>query len=82
LAQEQIERQRKSLKEFWKNNPDKVRANTRLIQKRVICKETGVIYDSLKDASGGNKSLHVGICMACKGKIKTSHGLHWEYIDE
>lgn len=55
---------------------------TRRISKPIICIETGVIYNSVSDAS---KSLLIedgNICKCCKGKIKSAGGLHWKYLTE
>ena len=46
--------------------------------KKVICIETGVIYNSLKEAkeqTGINNIYNV-----CNGKAKTAGGYHWQYI--
>jgi group I intron endonuclease len=49
--------------------------------KKVRCIETGIIYDSIGKAcleSGANRD---GIGLCCKGKIKTSGKLHWEFYN-
>ena len=51
--------------------------------KRVLCIETGVVYDSIKDASAKNNIKghgHIGAC--CKGDRMTAGGLHWKYYEE
>lgn len=45
--------------------------------KRVLCVETGEVFDSLSDAA---RSLHASIApisMALNGKRETAHGYHW-----
>lgn len=51
--------------------------------KKVICIETGIIYNSIKEASEENNIKgkgHIGAC--CRGDRKTAGGLHWEYYKE
>ena len=50
--------------------------------KTVRCVETGIIYESVKSAA---LSVRVGareISFALRGKIETSGGFHWEYVDK
>ena len=51
--------------------------------KKVRCVETGIIYNSISDASKENNIKgrgHVSAC--CKGTRKTAGGYHWEYYEE
>lgn len=51
--------------------------------KKVRCVETGIIYNSISDASRKNNIKgrgHVSAC--CKGTRKTAGGYHWEYYEE
>lgn len=50
--------------------------------KRVQCIETGITYNSIKEAAIKNNVSKSGICNACKGKQKTAAGLHWRYYEE
>jgi group I intron endonuclease len=46
---------------------------------KVLCMETNILYDSIKDAAlsvNGDKSA---ICMCCKGDRNTAYGFHWKY---
>lgn len=45
--------------------------------KKVICIETGKVYNSVKEAELVNNSFHISRC--CSGKRKTSGGYHWQY---
>ena len=47
--------------------------------KKVVCIETGIIYDSIKDASEqlNLKGYHIGSC--CTGDRQTCGGFHWCY---
>ena len=49
-------------------------------QKRVICIETGQVFESIKEAQDFFKCGH-NIARVCKGKRKTAAGLHWRYYD-
>ena len=45
--------------------------------KKVICIETGKVYNSVKEAELVNNSFHISRC--CSGKRKTSGSYHWQY---
>ena len=51
------------------------------ISKKVRCIETGVIYESLTEASRQTSIAVSSISECCNGKRKTAGGFHWEYID-
>lgn len=51
-------------------------------QKKVICTDTGVIYNSVEDAAlsiGASPSLVAGVC---RGVHKTTRGLRFQFISE
>lgn len=49
--------------------------------KRVKCQETGIIYDSIAEASKAiTLGHHIGEC--CAGKRKTCGGYHWKFVEE
>lgn len=49
--------------------------------KRVLCVETGEIFNSIREASK-KYDLNCGsMCCVCKGKGKTLGGYHWRYAD-
>ena len=50
--------------------------------KKVVCVETGVIYDSIKEASKqlNLKGHHIGTC--CSGDRETCGGYHWCYEED
>lgn len=50
--------------------------------KKVLCVETGVIYNSITKAAEAVKGNKGNICKACNGKFKTSAGYHWNYIGD
>ena len=74
------------LRNFYREHPEiieKKRAflrSCRRITKKVKCIETGVIYNSIKEAAIINKIHAPNITEACRGRNKTSGGYHWEYV--
>ena len=50
-------------------------------RKKVLCVETGVIYESIKEASRQTGIDNSGISKVCRGVRKTAGGYHWQYID-
>lgn len=50
--------------------------------KKVVCIETGIIYDSIKEASKqlNLKGHHIGTC--CSGDRETCGGYHWCYEED
>lgn len=48
--------------------------------RKVICIETQIIYNSIKEASIKNKVDDGHISDVCRKKRKTAGGYHWEYI--
>lgn len=51
--------------------------------KRVMCIETGVIYESVRQAERMTKIQNSNISACCLGKYrhKTAGGYHWKYLD-
>ena len=50
--------------------------------KKVKCVEKNVIYEALREAERQLGIPATNISKACKGKIKTAGGYHWEYVGE
>lgn len=48
--------------------------------KRVKCVETGIIYNSVREAEKETGLYRSNIICCCKGKIKTCGKMHWEYV--
>ena len=48
---------------------------------KVKCVETGVVYESIKEASQKNKTYIPNIVRACKNG-STANNLHWEYVKQ
>ena len=50
--------------------------------KRVICVETGVIYNSITSAAQDTDIDHGGISKVCHNKRKSAGGFRWRFCDE
>ena len=50
--------------------------------KRVVCTETGVIFNSIKEAAANMGRHRSDISRCCRGILKTSGGYHWKYVEE
>lgn len=50
--------------------------------KKVICIETNIIYDSITKASKSTNIHSSSISNVCHGKRKTAGGFHWRFYDE
>lgn len=48
--------------------------------KKVLCVETGEIFDSMCDAQRMTGIAQGNISAACYGKLKTTGGYHWAFI--
>ena len=49
--------------------------------RKVRCIETGEIFDNIQQASEKLGIIHQNISRVCNGKRKSTHGLHFEYVD-
>lgn len=49
-------------------------------RRRVLCKETGIIYESVVTAQKAIKKSGFHIASVCRGERKTCGGFHWEYL--
>lgn len=50
--------------------------------KPVRCIETGIVYQSIKEAERATGIYHSSISMCCDGRQKKTHGTHWEFVKE
>lgn len=48
---------------------------------RVLCVETGVIYDSIGESARLCGISRTGVINALKGRAKTAGSYHWKYVD-
>lgn len=49
---------------------------------RVRCVETGKEFQTIKEAGEFTGGSPKNIISACRGRLKTSGGYHWEYVDK
>lgn len=49
--------------------------------KRVICVETGEVFESTRDASRKTGIANGNISNVCNGKHKRAGGYHWKYVE-
>lgn len=50
------------------------------VPKKVLCVETGEIFNTAKDAANNVKVCKQMISFACCGRRKTAGGYHWRYL--
>ena len=87
LSDEARKKQTKSLKQFYKNNPEMIfhqrDIQTKISGKAVYCFEKDKIYQSLAEAARDNNIDISAItrCLTRKNQI-TTNGLHWKYVNE
>lgn len=82
------ERKKSSLaqQKRWSNPEEHEKARQRqqkAVGKKVMCVETGVIYNCVADACEalGKSRTATGIAMCLSGKNKTAYGYHWKRIE-
>jgi hypothetical protein len=56
--------------------------NRSAIRKKVLCKETNEIYESMNEAERQTGISAKNISAVCLGKRNIAGGLHWEYAQE
>ena len=49
-------------------------------RKKVICLETGIVYNSIKEAETIENTNNISYC--CNGKRKSTNGKHWKFYEE
>lgn len=81
----------KGRQQMWKNasaeckekmlsNLDRTGKTGLLKSKKVLCVETGIIYNSTREAERLTKINHSGISLVCNNKQETAGGYHWQYV--
>lgn len=53
--------------------------NRKDFSKKVLCVETGEVFESARDAERKTGTYNYNISMACNGKRKTAGGYHWAF---
>ena len=70
---------------YGKHHSEEIRkkmSDNNKTKKKVICLETGEVFDSLTKAADFARVSKPSIMRACKGMCKSSGGYHWEYYVE
>lgn len=57
-------------------------ADTRLKRQRVLCVETGEVFNSITAAAEKVGTTKISLSRACRGIYKSAKGFTWEYIEE
>lgn len=84
VTEEQKEMYRKNSKNNWINEEIKNKIMKKIINNhgvKVVCVETGKIYNTLTDAQKDTGASRQYIEFCCKDKNKTSGGYHWKYFN-
>jgi hypothetical protein len=71
FSEARIEKMRAGLKEWHRKNPSPV-------QRKVMCAETGEVFDSIKQAK--ERTRITTISHALRGYCLTAGGYHWRYV--
>lgn len=51
--------------------------------KKIVCVDTGEIFNSMKDAIASvGRTNRSHICLVCQGKRKSAYGYRWKYYEE
>ena len=50
-------------------------------KRKIYCKETGVVYESIHECSRQLNVTATNICKVCRGKLSTAGGYHFKYYD-
>ena len=71
-------------KKTKENGKEKIKINSLLTHKKVVCVETGEIFNTRREASlkYGNKKNSCNLTPALKNSRRTAFGYHWRYYDD
>lgn len=72
-------RKGKKLSEEHKRKMSESLINHKDLSKKVLCVETGEVFDSTMDVERKTGINSGNISMACNGKRKTAGGFHWKF---
>lgn len=79
---EELRKISKSNREYYIKHPERAAAISARRKKRVICRDTGEVFDSLNAAARSIGVSNGSISSVCRGKHKTVKGFHFEYYKE
>ena len=63
-----------------KHSEEHKRKIGKALSKKVLCVETGELFESTKEASRKTGIYQGNISYACNGKLKTAGQLHWQFV--
>lgn len=81
-TEDELKRIGESNREYYRLHPERAEAISARMKKKVICCNTGVIFNSLKDAAKSIGTSNGAISRVCRGKRKAIKGFHFEYYTE
>lgn len=84
-SEDEKEKHRKNIKLRWNNKEERKKLETAIRNKhgvKVICVETGKIFNTLIEAEKYYNVGHSHIGKCCKGERKTAGGFHWKQYEE
>lgn len=58
------------------------RGNKKTITRKILCLETGIVYESMMEAERQTGISHNSIWKALHGERQTAGGYHWCYVDD
>lgn len=82
-AQDMLEWQKQHPEEILNMRRENVKKATEARKKKVLCVETGEIFESASEAARKMpNTTQSKICMVCRGQRNTCGGYHWQYFQE
>ena len=74
---EECDKMSSILKKVYREHGDEIRKNKRFIR----CAEIGEIFQSITVAANFYKINISNITSACRGRLQTAGGFHWQYVE-
>ena len=74
-----LQKRSESMKKAWTDSNSKLNNS---LNKKIICIETGQIFDSINEASNWAKCSRINISNCLRGEQKTAMGYHWQYCND
>jgi hypothetical protein len=74
------EERNKKVSESIKKSFESGKRSKESYEKKVICIESGEVYNSIKEAGEKTNTCYQNISQVCNGKRKTANGLHWSFL--
>lgn len=81
-TKEELRKISESNRKYYSEHPERAAAIAARRRRKIICLDTGKIYDSMTDAAIEHKTTVAKLCCVCKGKSKTVSGKRFSYYNE